>query len=117
QLIAIVLGEPSNNARTARAAALLENGFRTHAWKTAFPIARIDNYPSDVVGSGFEPDALMLERFRACKAPPPPPPTPAETASATKPKTEAGAAVRKVSAKAAAPKKAQNNKKKPRAHK
>ena len=118
QLIAIVLGEPSNNARTARASALLENGFRTHAWKTAFPIARIDNYPSDVVGSGFEPDALMLERFRACKAPPPPPPTPAETANAAKPgaKTEAGAAVRKVSTKPAAPKKAQNSKKKHRPH-
>ena len=113
-----MLGEPSNNARTARASALLENGFRTHAWKTAFPIARIDNYPSDVVGSGFEPDALMLERFRACKAPPPPPPTPAETANAAKPgaKTEAGAAVRKVSTKPAAPKKAQNSKKKHRPH-
>ncbi|MFY1004815.1 hypothetical protein ACNF5F_25625, partial [Escherichia coli] len=70
KLIAIVLGESSSNARTARAAAMLENGFRTHAWKTSFPIARIDNYPSEVVGSGFEPSQQMLAKFNDCKAPP-----------------------------------------------
>jgi D-alanyl-D-alanine carboxypeptidase len=90
KLIAVILGESSGNARTARAGALLENGFRTRAWKTAFPIARVENYPSDVVGSGFEPDALMLERFRACKAPPPPPPNVAASA-ATGPGATAGA--------------------------
>ncbi len=74
RVIAVVLGEESNNARTARAAALLENGFRTREWKSAFPIARVDNYPSEVVGAGFDPAPVMLERFRACKAPPPPPP-------------------------------------------
>jgi len=84
KLIAILLGETSNNSRTARAAALLESGFRTYAWKTAFPIARLQNYPSEVVGASFEPDATLLERFRACAAPPPPPPPPAQTASATK---------------------------------
>jgi len=84
RIIAIVLGETSNAARTARAAALLENGFRIREWKSAFPVARLDNYPSEVVGSGFEPDALMLDRFRACKAPPPPPPQPPQpSASAT----------------------------------
>jgi len=123
KLIAIILGEGSGNARTARAAALLENGFRTYEWKNSFPIARIENYPTEVVGAGFEPDALMLERFRACAAPPPPPP-PQETASA------AGAAkapvpgqpaaaksdVKKVSAQppAAAPKKTHAKKKKKR---
>jgi len=80
KLIAIVLGEGSGNARTARAAALLENGFRTYEWKTSFPIARLENYPSTVVGAGFEPDAGMIDRFRACAAPPPPPPQ--ETAAA-----------------------------------
>jgi D-alanyl-D-alanine carboxypeptidase len=83
RVIAIVLGETSNAARTARAAALLENGFRVRDWKSAFPVARIDNYPSEVVGTGFEPDALMLERFRACKAPPPPPPQPPKPATAS----------------------------------
>jgi D-alanyl-D-alanine carboxypeptidase len=81
KLIAIVLGESSSSARTARAAAMLENGFRTREWKTAFPIARIENYPSRVVGSGFEPTAQMLAKFNECKAPPPPP---QETASAGK---------------------------------
>lgn len=91
KLIAIVLGEGSNNARTARAAALLESGFRTYEWKTSFPIARIENYPSEVVGAGFEPDAAMIERFRACAAPPPPPP-PQETASAAATAKSAGQA-------------------------
>jgi D-alanyl-D-alanine carboxypeptidase len=71
RLIAVILGESSGNARTARAAALLESGFRTRDWKSAFPIARVENYPSDVVGAGFDPDPVMIERFRACKAPPP----------------------------------------------
>lgn len=104
RLIAIVLGEASSAARTARAGALLENGFRTRAWKSAFPIARVENYPSDVVGASFEPDALMLDRFRACKAPPPPPPNVATAATpgAVKPVTtvgDPGAAVKKVNAK------------------
>jgi D-alanyl-D-alanine carboxypeptidase len=115
RIIAIVLGEGSSNARTARAAALLESGFRTYAWKTSFPIARIENYPSVVIGSGFEPDALMLQRFRDCKAPPPPPPQ--ETASAA---TAAGAPgakpaaasnVKKASAKPAAKKTVKKKKK------
>lgn len=80
KLIAIILGEGSNNARTARAAALLESGFRTYAWKNSFPIARLENYPSEIVGAGFDPDPAMLDRFRACAAPPPPPPQ--ETAAA-----------------------------------
>ena len=83
RLIAIVLGASSNSARTARASALLESGFRTHEWKTAFPIARLENYPRDGTNSGFEPDELILGRFRACSAPPPPPQT-ANADSATK---------------------------------
>lgn len=113
KLIAIILGEGSNNARTARAAALLESGFRTYDWKNAFPIARIENYPSDVVGAGFDPDAGMLDRFRACAAPPPPPPQ--ETASAKSlGKSDAKSDVKKVSAHAAAPAKKTHAKKKKR---
>jgi D-alanyl-D-alanine carboxypeptidase len=101
RLIAVILGGTSSNARTARAAALLENGFRTREWKSAFPIARVENYPSEVVGPGFEPDPLMVERFRACKAPPPPPPqTVAASAAATTAdaKPDAKSVVKKVSA-------------------
>jgi D-alanyl-D-alanine carboxypeptidase len=78
KLIAILLGEDSNAKRTARAAALLEHGFRTRSWKSLYPIARVENLPTDGP-PGFEPDAVMLERFRSCAAPPPPP---KETASA-----------------------------------
>lgn len=119
KLIAIILGEGSSNARTARAAALLENGFRTFDWKNSFPIARLENYPSDVVGAGFEPDAGMLDRFRACAAPPPPPP-PQETASAGKNapgKPEVKSNVKKVAAQPASggtPKKTHAKKKKRR---
>jgi D-alanyl-D-alanine carboxypeptidase len=114
KLIAILLGETSNNARTARAAALLESGFRTHDWKTAFPIARLDNYPSEVVGAGFEPDATMLERYRACAAPPPPPPQ--ETANAAKAPVKASGQsdVKKVSAQPTTAKKTYSKKKKKR---
>ncbi|MBI1648619.1 D-alanyl-D-alanine carboxypeptidase family protein [Hyphomicrobium sulfonivorans] len=89
RLIAIVLGAPSNSARTARASALLESGFRTHEWKTSFPIARLQNYPREVIGTPYEPDELILGRFRACSAPPPPPKPEPATASADSP-TKAG---------------------------
>jgi D-alanyl-D-alanine carboxypeptidase len=79
RLIAIVLGEQSSAARTNRASALLENGFRTRQWKLMFPTPRVQNLPTEVVGAGFEPDAGMLERFRVCKAPPPPPATTSST--------------------------------------
>lgn len=102
RIIAVVLGESSSGARNARAAALLEHGFRTREWKAMFPTARVENYPHEVVGAGFEPDATMLGRFRDCKAPPPPPP---ETAST------AGATATKVSAKPSGPKKVRKKKK------
>ena len=58
RLIAVVLGETRAHARTnARAAALLENGFRTRQWKPLFPTPRVENLPTEVVGAGFEPDA------------------------------------------------------------
>jgi D-alanyl-D-alanine carboxypeptidase len=75
RLVAIVLGEPSSAKRNARAMALLEHGFRTREWKGIYPTPRVENFPREVVGVGFEPDATMLERFRVCKAPPPPPKT------------------------------------------
>jgi D-alanyl-D-alanine carboxypeptidase len=79
KLVAILLGEDSNAKRTARAAALLEHGFRTREWKSLYPIARVENLPTDGT-PGFEPDAVMLERFRSCAAPPPPPKETASTA-------------------------------------
>ncbi len=83
KLVAILLGEESGAKRTARAAALLENGFRTREWKALYPTPRVENLPSEVVGWNFEPSAALLERYRVCKAPPPPP---KETASAATPK-------------------------------
>lgn len=116
KLIAIVLGEGSNAARTARAAALLESGFRTYDWKNSFPIARLENYPSELVGAGFEPDAGMLERFRACAAPPPPPQETASAAGAAKAhgKPEVKSNVKQVAAQSV-PKKAHAKKKRRRA--
>jgi D-alanyl-D-alanine carboxypeptidase len=116
RIIAVILGEPSGAARTARAMALLEHGFRTHAWKSMFPIARVENYPTEVVGAGFEPSPEMLARFSDCKAPPPPPP---ETASTANPGAAAaagasGAKVTKVSAKPAVKKKVVTRSKKRR---
>jgi D-alanyl-D-alanine carboxypeptidase len=85
RLVAIVLGEPTSAARTMRASALLEHGFKSRDWKALFPTPRVENLPSSSVGAGFEPDAGMLERFRVCKAPPPPPPeTTASTAESKK---------------------------------
>ena len=102
KLIAVILGETSSNARTARAAALLESGFRTREWKSAFPIARVENYPTEVVGAGFEPSTQMLAKFNDCKAPPPPPPEVTASAGTAAPGAAAspGAAsqVKKVSA-------------------
>ncbi len=95
KLIAVLLGEESNAKRTARAAALLDSGFRTREWKELYPIARVDNLPYQV-GGGFEPDSVMLARFRDCAAPPPPP---KETASASDNKTVAGAKPKKPAAK------------------
>jgi D-alanyl-D-alanine carboxypeptidase len=83
KMIAIVLGASSNGARTKRAMALLEHGFRSYEWKALFPTPRVENLPSEMVGAGFEPNQEMLTRFQVCKAPPPPP---KETASTTQTK-------------------------------
>ncbi len=83
-MVAIVLGEPSSAKRNARAAALLEAGFRTYQWKALDPTPRVENLPSEMVGAGFEPDANLLERFRVCKAPPPPPKNTASNANSKK---------------------------------
>jgi D-alanyl-D-alanine carboxypeptidase len=113
KLIAIILGESSSNARTARAAALLESGFRTRAWKTAFPIARIQNYPSDVVGAGFEPSALMLAKFNDCKAPPPEVTASAATAPGAAASPAAASQVKKVSASKSGKKTVKKKKRRP----
>jgi D-alanyl-D-alanine carboxypeptidase len=87
RIIAILLGEESSAKRTARAAALLEHGFRTYEWKALQPTPRVDNLPSEIVGANFGPDAPLLERFRVCKAPPPPPKDTASTPDAEKKKS------------------------------
>jgi D-alanyl-D-alanine carboxypeptidase len=113
KLIAVLLGETGSSARTARAAALLESGFRTREWKSAFPIARVENYPSQVVGAGFEPDAEMVERFRACKAPPPPPPNVSANAGTAAPGAAASSQVKKVSASKSGKKTVKKKKRRP----
>ena len=84
RLIAVVLGENSNAARNARAAALLEHGFETRAWKALWPTARVRNYPRVIVGAGFEPDATMLEQFHTCEAGPTKPTLSRKTPAAKK---------------------------------
>lgn len=75
RLVAVVLGEPTSAARNARAAALLEHGFKVREWKALVPTARVENLPSTVVGAAFEPDATMLEHWKGCQDLPPPPAT------------------------------------------
>jgi D-alanyl-D-alanine carboxypeptidase len=87
KMVAIVLGEPTSAKRNARAAALLEHGFRTYEWKALEPTPRVENLPSEMVGAGFEPTASLLERYRVCAAPPPPPKDTASTADAGTKKT------------------------------
>jgi D-alanyl-D-alanine carboxypeptidase len=72
RLVAVVLGDETSAARNARAAALLEHGFKTLEWKGLVPAARVENYPSDIVGAGFEPNATMLEHWKGCQDLPPP---------------------------------------------
>ena len=95
RLIAVVLGEMSNAARNARAAALLERGFSTRAWMALGPTARVRNYPSVVVGAGFEPDTAMRERFRACKMQAAPTQAPSSHKAAKKKRTGSAPASRK----------------------
>ncbi len=80
RLVAVVLGEPTSAARNARAAALLEHGFKTREWKALVPIARVENLPSTIIGAGFEPDANMLEHWKGCQDLPPPPEATADAA-------------------------------------
>jgi D-alanyl-D-alanine carboxypeptidase len=73
RLVAVTLGDESSGARNARAAALLEHGFKTLEWKALVPTARVENFPSGVVGAAFEPDGTMLEHWKGCQDLPPPP--------------------------------------------
>lgn len=72
RLVAVVMGDETSAARNARAAALLEHGFKNLAWKALVPTARVENFPSNGIGVGFEPDATMLEHWKACQDLPPP---------------------------------------------
>jgi len=46
-LMAVVLGEPSGNDRSIRAASLLEHGFQNYDWKAFFNPETVDNRPLD----------------------------------------------------------------------
>lgn len=80
RLVAVVLGASTSAARNARAAALLEHGFKTREWKALVPTARVENLPSTIIGAGFEPDANMLEHWKGCQDLPPPPEATADAA-------------------------------------
>jgi D-alanyl-D-alanine carboxypeptidase len=45
RVMAVVLGEPTGQDRTIRAASLLEHGFQQHGWKTLFNTDTIDSLP------------------------------------------------------------------------
>lgn len=47
RLMAVVLGEPSGQERSLRAASLLEHGFQQFGWKTLFTSTNIENMPID----------------------------------------------------------------------
>jgi len=47
KLIAVVLGEATFQARSLRAANLLEYGFRTYAWKSLFGMQTLDTMRID----------------------------------------------------------------------
>ena len=70
--MAVVLGDETSAARNARAAALLEHGFKTLEWKSLVPTARVENLPSNIVGASFQPNTTMLEHWKACQDLPPP---------------------------------------------
>ena len=73
RLVAVTLGDETSAARNARASALLEHGFKTLEWKALVPTARVENLPSTIIGAGFDPNATMLEHWKACQDLPPPP--------------------------------------------
>lgn len=45
RLMAVVLGEPTGQDRSLRAASLLEHGFQSYDWKTLFTAATLDSMP------------------------------------------------------------------------
>jgi D-alanyl-D-alanine carboxypeptidase len=85
KLIAVVLGEATDQERSLRAANLLEHGFRTYAWKSLFDLQTLDTMRIDegakltvtkpvkvfspVCGTGVRPVA------RSARTGGPPPPT------------------------------------------
>lgn len=100
QIIAVVLGERSGNARAARAAALIEHGFENYMWKAMFstPIeqmardAAAETVPGNMQATVCSPRPVFMRR-RAPKL-------------GKKGKQQAAAGVAATPAKAAAPVKA-----------
>ncbi len=58
KLMAVVLGEPTGQDRTIRAASLLEHGFQNQSWKQMFNTETIDNVP-------ISPNARRVQSMRA----------------------------------------------------
>ena len=52
RLMAVVLGEPTGQDRSLRAASLLEHGFQQRGWKMLFNSTSIDNMPLDASAKG-----------------------------------------------------------------
>ncbi len=54
RVMAVVLGEPTGQDRTIRAASLLEHGFQQHGWKTLFNTDTIDSLPVSPTARGVQ---------------------------------------------------------------
>ena len=52
RLMAVVLGEPTGQDRSIRAASLLEHGFQQYGWKSLFNTTNLDNLPIDADAKG-----------------------------------------------------------------
>lgn len=101
KLIAVVLGEESADARTIRAASLLEHGFQQLGWKTLFNNDTIDNLPIAADAKGV---ISVRKQVTAWSCNPPKKKAKSKSKSATKPTKKAKSADAKP-AKPAAPQK------------
>jgi D-alanyl-D-alanine carboxypeptidase len=80
--MAVVLGEPTSNDRTVRAASLLEHGFQHYSWKAVLNQTDIDNLPTDATAKpvssvrdtvlswdcGYRPKARTVSRNLTLKS-------------------------------------------------
>jgi D-alanyl-D-alanine carboxypeptidase len=69
RLIAVVLGEPSEKERSARAASLLEHGFEIAAWKAELGSSTLDRLPLDPAAKPVQSVRSSVKAW-ACNPPP-----------------------------------------------